>query len=164
MIMVLISFSIPEHIALIKSGKKSQTTRIPRKQKSAFVIGSQVHLYYRSRIKASCDNCLEKRAIRDCITGFMCDAHTNFFGKTWIKEIIHYHNSNYKENGNEVWIGHTLRDADAGDKETWAHTDGFDSYRLADEYFSISTKDPQWDLRDLDVIIWDAEPIIKRWQ
>ncbi|HKZ42227.1 MAG TPA: hypothetical protein VJ044_14790 [Candidatus Hodarchaeales archaeon] len=166
-LLVLFSFSIPSMIDLIKTAKKHQTTRIPRKPKKngepAYKVGDKVQFYYRSRIKASCDNCLNKHTTRDCITGFGCDNWTNFFGESEIIDIIHYHHGDYKERGHEVWMGYTLSLASKEDQEAWAKADGFNSWKDASSWFAQNNS-PMWADVNLDVIIWSKEPIIKRWQ
>lgn len=170
--MVLFSFSISEHIKKIKSGIKAQTTRIPRKPRKngapAYQVGDKVQLYYKSRQKSTCDNCITTPQPKPC--NFFhtemseCQHHTNFFGESEIIKIIHYHYSAYKENGNEMWNGIILGGLPEEEKESWAKADGFDSWLHASLYFFRSTNDPMWMYRNLDVIVWEKENIIERWQ
>ncbi len=169
--MVLFSFSIPSMIDKIKDGSKHQTTRIPRKPrsngKSAYRVGDKVQLYYRSRMKRTCANCIVTPQPNPCnhfhSEMIDCPYHDNFFGESEIIEILHYDgNHNYAENGNETWTGIYLADEHISNKESWARADGFESWRAAFQWFG--QKNPVWALMPLDVITWDSAPIIKRWQ
>lgn len=169
--MVLFSFSIPEHIPMIKNGSKHQTTRRPRKTRSngqpAYSVFDKVQLYYRSRMKESCENCISKCSYeRGGVLGlvFPCRFWSNFFGESGIIDIIHYHRGAYKERFHEVWTGYTLAHVDDEDRERWSKADGFGSWDEAGDWFMKKTGDPNWADQNLDVIIWDAEPIIKRWR
>lgn len=171
--MVLFSFSIPDHISKIKDTSKHQTTRIPRKPKKngepAYKVGDKVQLYYRSRMANKCENCIVVSSPNAC--GFYdddvidcCCRHTNFFGESEIIDIIHYHHGDYKERYHEVWMGYTLALADDEDAESWAVADGFENYGFAHDYFYKSTGNPHWADQNLDVIVWQKEPIVKRWE
>ena len=153
--MVLFSFSIPEHIGLIKSVKKSQTTRIPRMFRKngapAYKVGDKAQLYYRSRMKASCDNCILNCGKVPNIN--WCEQHTNFFGESEITKIIHYHDGDYKENGNEVWMGYTMAHMLEDDLDSWAVADGFIDFNNASDYFKTSHGD-NWVYLNWDVIVW----------
>jgi hypothetical protein len=163
-------------IDLIKTGEKHQTTRIPRKPKKngepAYKIGDKVQLYSKSRMKESCENCIRVSPPNPC--GFMkrfdelpesgsCCEHTNFFGESEIIDTIHYHHGDYKERYHEIWMGYTLSLAIKEDQEAWAKADGFESWKDASSWFAQNNS-PMWADIDLDVIIWDPNPIIKRWQ
>jgi len=171
--MVLLSFSIPSHIDLIKSAEKHQTTRIPRKPRKngtpALKVGEKVQLYYRSRMKSSCHNCIDTgcffyKDIHDpYYNSKPCKNWINFFGESEIVEILHYHDGDYRENENEIWMGYTLTHADDEDAESWAVADGFKDYGSAYDYFSKSTGNPHWADQNLDVIVWQREPIKQRW-
>ena len=175
--MVLFSFSIPEHIDLIKSAKKSQTTRIPRKSRKdgapAYKVGDKAQLYYRSRQKKSCTNCLkfdpslkfdpimcdiDETVFEDC-----CTNHTNFFGESEIIEIRHYDVGHYYEDGHEFWMGMFLGSLPADERESWAIADGFKNWKESYLWFVNSTKSNIWEYRALDVIVWKKESIIERW-
>lgn len=173
--MVLFSFSIIDHISEIKDGTKSQTTRIPRKQRSngkpAYSVGEKVQLYYRPRMKRTCDNCIVTPQPTPCAHFHSemidCPYHNNFFGESEIIEILHYHNAPYKENGTEVWMGCTIGHLDDEDRKAWAVADGFKNWDEADDYFIGAKKDGYdnyWHNRNYDVIVWDAKPIVKRWR
>jgi len=154
--MVLLSFSITDHIQKIKAGLKFQTSRIPRKPRSngkpAYSVGEKAQLYYRSRMrKASCDNCILNCGKVPNIN--WCEQHTNFFGESEIIDIIHYHSGDYKERYHEVWTGYTLSYASKEDKESWAIADGFIDFKEASEYFKTS-HGGNWADLNWDVIVW----------
>jgi len=169
--MVLFSFSIPSHIDLIKSAKKSQTTRIPRKSRKngapAYKVGNKVQLYYRSRMKGNCDNCIVTPQPSPCIFWHAemidCPYHKNFFGESEIIEIRHYDVGPYYENGHEFWMGMFLGSLPVDERESWAIADGFKNWKEAYLWFVNSTKSNIWDYRALDVIVWKKESIIERW-
>lgn len=159
--MVLFSFSIPDHIEKIKSGLKCQTTRMPRKphknDSPAYKVGDKVQLYYKSRMKKSCVNCLPYYT--SCIFSIhdketCCSYWNNFFGESQIRQITHYNLTEY---------GHWIGSLSFTEKEQWAKSDGFGSWKEANQWFSHNTQNGLWAYQPLDVIIWDAEPIIKRW-
>ena len=168
--MVLISFSILDHINKIKTGLKSQTTRIPRKMRSngkpAYSVGEKVQLYYKPRMKDSCDNCIVTPQPDPCnfwhAEMIDCPWHKNFFGESEIVDIIHYHSGDYQERHHEVWTGYTLAHADDEDKESWAIADGFINFDAASDYFYKSTSNPNWADQNLDVIVWSKNEIIKK--
>ena len=167
--MVLFSFSIPEHIDLIKSAKKSQTTRIPRKSRKdgapAYKVGDKAQLYYRSRQKKSCMNCLKFNPILCDIKDHngCCTNHTNFFGESEIIEIRHYDVGPYYENGHELWMGMFLGSLHTDERESCAIADGFKNWKESYLWFVNITKSSIWDYRALDVIVWKKESIIERW-
>jgi len=170
--MVMIGFSIPSMIDLIKTGKKTQTTRIPRKLRSngkpAYSVGEKVQLYYKPRHKQSCKNCITQIHGDMCIDIASrrfdcCIDHSNFFGESEIIDIIHYHHVGYGERNHEVWAGYQLSLAPQEDKEAWAIADGFLSWKDASSWFA-QEHSPMWADVNLDVIIWDSKPIIERWQ
>lgn len=161
---------------LIKKGIKSQTTRIPRKPHKngspAYKIGDKVQLYFHSRSKKSCNNCIKDTFENHCgsydLFGVYpeaetCCEHTNCFGESEIIEIKHYDVGQSYQNGNELWTGCYLGTCFKDEKEMWAQQDGFDSWSAALIYFSKSTEDEFWMFKPLDIIVWDKEPIIKRW-
>ncbi len=169
--MVLFSFSIASMIDKIKEGSKRQTTRIPRKARSngklAYAVGDKAQLYYRSRMARTCDNCIVTPQPNPCnhfhSEMIDCPYHNNFFGESEIIEIRHYNgNHNYAENGDEIWVDIYLADEPMSDKDSWAKADGFESWKDALQWFGQTN--PIWAIMPLDVITWDAEPIIKRWQ
>ena len=170
--MVLFSFSIPGHIPLIKSGTKHQTTRIPRKLRKngtpPYKVGDKVQLYYRSRQKASCNNCITVPQPQPCIFWHdeisECHHHKNFFGKSEITEIRHYQLGKCFREGNEFWMGYYLGEESSEEKKIWAIDDGFTSWQGANFWFAHTTQDGIWAYKPLDVIVWDPEPIIKRWK
>ena len=160
-------------IDIIKTGQKHQTTRIPRKQKKngepAYKIGGKMQLYYRSRQKSSCNNCITVPQPNPCnfwhAEMIDCPWHKNFFGESEIIDIIHYHHGDYKERYHEVWMGHTLALAGKEDMDSWAKADGFpNGYIQAHDWFKATTGNPNWADQNLDVIVWQKDPIIKRWQ
>lgn len=170
--MVLFSFSNPNHISLILSAQKCQTTRQPRKPRkngaNPYSVGEKVQLYYRSRQGKICGNCLKNDfAGGECIEGYVYDLspnctlkHSNFFGESVITEIVHYWDGEYKREGNELWEGAILHDISDEEKEAWAIADGFrgtenlTAWGYAYEWFTKSTGDPFWAYRNLDVIKW----------
>jgi len=169
--MVLFSFSIPEHIDLIKSAKKSQTTRIPRKSRKdgapAYKVGDKAQLYYRSRQKKSCMNCLKFNPILCDIKDHngCCTNHTNFFGESEIIEIRHYDVGPYYENGHEFWMSNYLGNLPEDEKKSWAVADGFSGgWKEANHWFAHNTQNNLWAFDPLDVIVWDKENIIEKWK
>ena len=163
--MVLFSFSIQKHIQLILSGTKHQTTRVPRKPHKngspAYKVGDKVQLYYRSRMRKSCANCIQDKKL--CPIG-ACESWDNFFGESEIVRILHYQYGPYFENGDEIWKGYNLAEASLEEKEKWAQADGFKSFEDANQWFKKTTKSEWWAHKPLDVIIWGADPIIQRWK
>jgi len=173
--MVLFSFSIPEHIDLIKSAKKSQTTRIPRKSRKngapAYKVGDKVQLYYKSRMKASCANCIKiecdrrKYILPNDLKIKWCKAHSNIFGESEIIEIRHYDVGPYYENGFEFWMSNYLGNLPEDEKKSWAVADGFSGgWKEANHWFAHNTQNNLWAFEPLDVIVWDKENIIERWK
>lgn len=181
--MTLFSFSIPEHVPLILSGTKAQTTRIPRKPRKngakPYSVGELAQLYYRSRQKASCHNCIlidtpNCRQHR----GFdnYCKYHSNFFGESVITTIIHYTNQmlpgmlRTSQDGHEMWMP-TFDKLDCGEQVSWAIADGFSSFAEADEWFSTveyiengkkCTYGKDWIKKDWDCILWNGQQIARR--
>jgi len=169
--MVLLSFSIPKHIDLIKSAKKRQTTRTSRKSRRngapAYKVGDKVQLYYRSRQKKSCMNCLKFNPILCDIKDHngCCTNHTNFFGESEIIEIRHYDVGPYYENGFEFWMSNYLGNLPEDEKKSWAVADGFSGgWKEANHWFAHNTQNNLWAFDPLDVIVWDKENIIERWK
>jgi hypothetical protein len=175
--MVMFGFSIPSMIDLIKTGAKTQTTRIPRKPRSngkpAYSIGEKVQLYYKPRHKQDCGNCIvqpcphqkEKDTMLSELSITNCSEWSNFFGESEIIDIIHYHRGDYKERYHEVWMGYSLAVAGKEDMDAWAISDGFpNGFLQAHDWFKATTGDPSWADQNLDVIVWQKEPIVKRWQ
>jgi hypothetical protein len=159
-------------IDLIKTGEKTQTTRVPRKLKKngepAYKIGDKVQLYYKSRMRNKCENCIVVSPPNPCglynddIIDY-CFHYTNFFGESEIIDIIHYHHSDYKEQYHEVWMGYTLALAGKEDMDAWAIADGFpNGYIQAHDFFK--SINPNWADQNLDVIVWSKDQIIARWQ
>ncbi len=170
-VMVLFSFSNPRHISLIMLGIKHQTTRVPRKPRKngakPYSVGEKVQLYYRSRSKATCNNCIEDTYERRC--GFyrdfgvypeieMCCEHSNFFGESVITSIIHYTNQMLKGmqrtsmDGKEIWLP-TFDKLDAGERESWAIADGFTDFSEASSFFELYYGN-EWIKLDWDCICW----------
>ncbi len=169
--MVLFSFSVPQHIPLILSGRKAQTTRIPRKPrangKKPYGVGEKVQLYYRSRQKKGCSNCIIRDYInRDMLVGdaHLCESHLNFFGESVITEIDHYWTLPIDTDfGYEFWMDSTLGFLPDDEKDLWAKLDGFpDGFSQAHEFFYGETGDANWMFKDLDVIHWNGTKIARR--
>ncbi len=173
--MVLISFSYPKHIPLILSGQKSQTTRQPRKPRAngtkPYSVNEKVQLYYRSRQKKTCGNCIvgqpcnfhqtHGRLVNE--TYDRCASHSNFFGEAVITEINHYWSRPLEiSEGFEYWMGSTLGHLDDEEQDLWAVLDGFKNFDEAHDFFYAETADAEWAYKDLDVIKWDGTQIVGR--
>jgi hypothetical protein len=113
----------------------------------------------------------------DCIIGYESDPanrftplcrmenHTNFFGESEIIDIIHYHHGDYKERYHEMWTGYPLSMAGKEDMDSWAIADGFPKgFVQAYDWFKATTGNVNWHDLDLDVIVWQKDDIMKRWQ
>ncbi len=165
-----LSFSHPKHIPLILSGAKSQTTRQPRKPRAngakPYSVGEKVQLYYRSRSKKTCNNCIKDTYERHCdfynmfgvYPEIVCCEHSNFFGESNITSIIHYTNQmlegmqRMSEDGKEIWMT-TFDKLDCGEQLSWAIADGFQGFDEADDWFSEQYGDG-WMRKDWDCICW----------
>jgi len=148
--MVLLSFSEPGHVPKILDGSKRQTTR--QERKNPIKTGSFAQLYYRSRMKKSCENCINPEcpyAVQgDCecdyaktgLKRFTCDQHINFFGNAKVTsvETVHFDQMTVEE------------------KEAWAIADGFENWKEAEEWFSAHHgAGPNWVLFPWVVIKWE---------
>lgn len=121
--MVTLSFSVPKHVPMILDGRKQQTTRQARK--SPIKVGDTLQVYYKSRCKKDCRNCL----VQECeysVTGpkytisfIKCSAHTNFFGTARVTSV-------------ETILPDQMTDED---REAWAKADGFESWTKAALWF-----------------------------
>ena len=129
--MVLVGFTENMHVLPIIEGKKAQTTRIIKKRK--YHTGDTLHLYFKSRMKKSCKNCIRKDCPRSVycgsyLMGGLCDAeigfhhHNNFFGKARVNFL-----GTHPE-GLENWS--------IAEKETWAVLDGFKNFEDANKWFT----------------------------
>lgn len=170
-VMVLFSFSIPQHIPPIQSGQKAQTTRIPRKPRAngakPYSVGEKVQLYYRSRQKKNCKNCIEAmNCDRTWVQSDLirCARHSNFFGESVITEIDHYWTAPIDTDfGYEFWMDSTIGFLPDDEKDSWAKLDGFpNGFKQAHEFFYGETGDSNWMFKDLDVIHWDGTKIARR--
>lgn len=148
--MVLLSFSEPSHVNKIIDGRKRQTTRRPRVHPPR--TGDMAQLYYLSRMKPSCKNCINPnclyavQGIFECdysktgLKRYVCDSHTNFFGNAKIASV--------------ETINFSKMDAEA--LEDWAQADGFDSWQSAAIWFTgtYSKKLENWRTAEWIVIRW----------
>ena len=179
--MVLFSFSIPRMIPDILSGKKAQTTRIPRKPRKngakPYSVGELGQLYYKSRMAHDfCKNCLVSscpHGQKPRISNGGCTyPWTNFFGKSDIIGINHYTKADHLEMceqthtallGNEMWAGVHIGELKESEVNAWAIADGFpEGINEAHEFFVKSTGDEEWMFKDLDVIKWNGTQIARR--
>lgn len=176
--MVLFSFSVPRMIPLIFSGQKSQTTRQPRKiranGKKPYSVGEKMQLYYRSRQKSRCSNCIsskctitfERRIHKDLSNFPPCDYWSNFFGEAVITSLIHYTNQmlpgmlRTSEDGSEMWMS-SIDEVDCGEQIAWATADGFGSFDEADDFFA-KQYGTDWAKKDWDCILWNGQQIVRR--
>jgi hypothetical protein len=85
-------------------------------------------------------------------------------GQSEIIEILHYDVLLNTPTISGIWMYDHIGDLAQNAKELWAIQDGFKSWEEANTWFKTSTGFDLWAYRPLDVIIWDPEPIIKRWQ
>lgn len=145
--MVLMSFSEPAHIQLLKNGKKKRTTRPARK--IPVKVGDTLHCYFKSRMKkGTCKNCIdleckrsEKYTYRHDCYGSRASCHdwTNFFGTA---KSVHVRRTK-------------IINLTSVQREGWAITDGFANFKEADEWFTRVHGD-EWMWKDFDII--DFEP------
>jgi len=167
---MLMSFSIPEQISLLLSGKKRQTTRTPGRYK----VGDILHCWYKPRQKKTCGNCL----VPVCKTYYAmefggssqkektCSEHRNFFGKANARIIIHCGEKKFSQgieydhllaiDGVELHIDY-LGNQNEAFLESWAHADGFANFQEAHKWFLKSTKNPQWMYQEWDIIVFEPE-------
>ena len=132
--MVLLSFSVPEHVALIMDGRKRQTTRIERK--NPIKVGDTLQVYYKSRIpKYRCDGCIDSECLqseynspkmeyddptkKQRTVSEHCDDWCNVFGTAIVTSV--------------EYLSDILK---FGSKELWAKYDGFKDFKDADVWFT----------------------------
>ena len=160
-------FSEPQHVPLLLSGAKMQTTRQPRKR--PLKVGEILHCWFKPRQKKSCKNCIvpqSKDAISCMKYGDFCANHSNFFGKAKVTGILHFDNSksNHVAADSEyntympiiAWEC-TLAGFDRQPEafmEAWARADGFADFKEAHKWFTKSTGNDQWMFLPFDVIIF----------
>lgn len=117
--MPLMSFSTLK--SALQSGNKRQTTRLPRKR--PLKVGDTLYVYFKSRAKKTCDNCLTMHCILDhCIPlaeQGECKNHKNKFGNAVITDI---------KTGHFI----TLTDREL---HAWAERDGFYDFDHANKWF-----------------------------
>lgn len=146
--MVLLSFSEPSHINKILDGSKRQTTR--QERKTPIKIGDELQLYYRSRMKKGCGNCINSKCqwefdpkTWECFPQLVaqkCKGHTNVFGNA---VVVSVKNILFTEM-QAIW------------KEAWAVADGFENWVQADKWFT-EHNGPYWTSYPWVVITWDPE-------
>lgn len=110
--MPLMSFSTLK--SALQLGNKRQTTRLPRKR--PLKVGDTLHVYFKSRAKKTCDNCITRHCISE---NTPCDSHTNKFGNAVITGI---------KTGHFI----TLTDREL---RAWARRDGFADFDCANKWF-----------------------------
>lgn len=121
--MVLMSFSVEEHVPKLRDGRKTQTTRFQRK--NPVKVEDVLHCYYKSRQAKQCPTCItpgcEYSATGNSlqIPALKCNKYSNFFGTADVTAVIP--------------IKQAL--ATMG-KEEFARKDGFDSWEQADWWFT----------------------------
>lgn len=157
--MPLVPFSEPDHIPLLLTGKKMQTTRQPGK--TPLKVGDVLHCYFKPRQSPSCKNCIvrrcphekEKETIIPQLKISNCSEWSNCFGAAVITKIIraHYGIADATDvrdiqivRWNPEW------------QEDWAVADGFESFDDALEWFS-SRHGCDWMDRDWDIITFDPK-------
>jgi len=166
--MVLMPFSIPEHVPLLLDGRKVQTTRRPRKK--PLKVGDVLHCYFKPRQKASCRNCItfcqynyERRQHfgYSCMPTALrpCNIWSNYFGEAKIVEIEHFWKlEHWPDNRDPVHTYYSLlgnrREAHM---EQWAKFDGFANLQEAHKWFVASSKNDAWMFDDWDVIAFEPQ-------
>lgn len=127
--MVLLSFSEPVHVRKILDGRKTQTTR--QERKNPIKVGDTLQVYYKSRCKKDCMNCIHECPCTVSIFAYSiggkdpdispikCSDHTNFFGTATVTSV-------------ETIIPDKMS---AKKREAWAKADGFDSWISAALWF-----------------------------
>lgn len=129
--MPLLTFSIREHVPLILSGEKAQTTRLIGKRKLA--VGDTLYLYFKPRMKkGTCLNCIRPDCPdfsidtpddKDCRFTNYLGGHNwkNYFGEAIIESLL-----SIKE----------ILDWDWNARDEWAKLDGFKDFREANKWFT----------------------------
>lgn len=118
--MPLMSFSTLR--SALQSGNKRQTTRLQRKR--PLKVGDTLHVYFKSRAKKTCDNCITRHCISENIP---CDSHTNKFGTAVITNI-------------KKGCFSTLNPTEL---HSWAMRDGFADFDCANKWF-VDTYGSNW--------------------
>jgi hypothetical protein len=145
----LLSFSDPIHVPMIIDGRKAQTTRRPRK--TPITVNDTLYVYFRSRMKSSCKNCI----LGECpasvqnqthtFLGQDCTRHTNFFGKAKVTTVVRVGRTTLSV---DKWYDH--------EKEEWAIADGFKNFAEADKWFKrIHGSD--WQAQEWDIIHFEGD-------
>lgn len=122
--MVLLSFSDSKHVQLILDGRKAQTTRKPRK--TPIKVGDVLQVYFKSRMKKTCENCIFRRcnySVQNrnyCFKDESCAQHTNLFGTAKVIKSEPFSPLNLCPTA----------------LEEWAKADGFESFEAADKWFT----------------------------
>jgi hypothetical protein len=159
--MTLIIFSVANHIQPLLTGIKCQTTRVPRK--NPIKVGDTLQIYFRSRMKKSCKNCIqiEKGNCWSANANLLpCLKHSSYFGDAIVTD-IHHHWKVWPENHRELTKGGyyaLFGDMPEVALEKWAVADGFTGgLQEAHLWFMKTHKDQQWMFRDWDVVIFDPK-------
>jgi hypothetical protein len=128
--MVLMSFSEPEHVPALLDGRKTQTTRLVRK--NPVKAGDTLQCYYKSRVAKMCLSCItpdcEYSAMGNSpqIPAIKCSKYCNYFGTATVTDVV------------------PLKEA-LMDRDVFARLDGFGSWAQADRWFRRSSRvDKNW--------------------
>ncbi len=172
--MTLMPFSIPEHIQLLLSGAKKQTTRQPRK--TPLKVGDILHCWYKPRQRKTCGNCIVQNCKTYYATEFggasqkvsTCSEHRNFFGIAKVTEIMRFRPqispfaippvrcsyADLAKMDGFVSNNDLLGNQNEKFMEAWARADGFANLEEAHKWFTKSTKNGLWMMQPWDVIIF----------
>ena len=178
--MPLLTFSVRDHVELIKTGQKKQSTRSPRKL--PLKLGAKLFCYYKSRMKkGTCVNCIcFDYEDQDCVAGKACPCWTNFFGVYQIVGILHCNSAVsdtvYQDYTTAITLdfstaifgkGFERNIASLGYQsqqfmEEWAIADGFKSSNAsqslndAHAFFTKSTGTSQWMFMPWTIILFEG--------
>lgn len=146
--MVLLSFSDPKHVPMILDGRKKQTTRKPRT--SPIRAGDILHVYYKSRMRKTCNNCLKYHSITGHVCPVIisdshyCPRHTNFFGTAKVVNVCNFDPNLLSRSA----------------LESWAKADGFESFEEANQWFS-NVHGPDWASTPWVLVFFEGDWISK---
>lgn len=141
--MVLMIFSEPKHVRMLRNGLKPQTTRTPRK--NPVKEGDILHCYYRSRMAKTCANCVNAECEFSVLgdkaaeKGYKCEKHTSFIGVATVTKVAH---PKFPIMQQSV-------------KDLWAVQDGFKDWNEANQWF-VDHHGPDWQDTDFEVIMFDG--------
>ncbi len=162
--MSLLSFTEPEHVPLLLSHFKEQTTR-PRR-KIPFKVGETLYCYFKPRMAKSCRNCLVTSCPSWLSSSPVCTRHTNYYGEAIAGEIVHAWGdesplSTQPING-EIYTS-LITDWSSIMQDDWAKADGFPDFDSADDWFTKTYSKKGVDGSDWVNWSWDVLKFIPKW-